>query len=68
MPRESASKEIGAGLIPVLMYPAFAVSNLDIVNKTMDEIDSKLKGTFGYVRFLRDGYNTPMEDKNRKMF
>ena len=60
-------KEIGAGLIPVLMYPAFAVSNLELVNKTMSEIDSKLKGSYGYVRFLRDGYNTPTEDKNRKM-
>ena len=49
------------------MYPAFAVSNLELVNKTMSEIDSKLKGSYGYVRFLRDGYNTPTEDKNRKM-
>ena len=49
------------------MYPAFAVSNLELVNKTMSEIDSKLKGSYGYVRFLRDGYNTPTEDKNRKV-
>ena len=65
LPRESHSKEVGAALLPVILYPAFAVPNLDIVNKTTEAVNSKLSGTYGYVRFLRDGYWTPIEDKNR---
>ncbi|CBY35267.1 unnamed protein product [Oikopleura dioica] len=65
LPRESKSKEVGAALLPVVLYPAFALSNADIVTKTLAVIDVKLQGRFGYIRFQRDGYCTPIEDKQR---
>ncbi|CAG5114209.1 Oidioi.mRNA.OKI2018_I69.chr2.g8273.t1.cds [Oikopleura dioica] len=65
LPRESKSKEVGAALLPVVLYPAFAVSNSDIVTKTLAIIDEKLQGEFGYIRFQRDGYLTPIEDRHR---
>ena len=44
LPRESKSKEVGAALLPVVLYPAFALSNADIVTKTLAVIDQKLQG------------------------
>jgi len=44
LPRESKSKEVGAALLPVVLYPAFALSNADIVTKTLAVIDVKLQG------------------------
>ena len=48
-----------------MLYSGFAISNLELVTKTIDEVNCKLSGKYGYVRFLRDGYRTPIEDKNR---
>ena len=39
LPRESHSKEVGAALLPVVLYPAFAISNLELVTKTIDEVN-----------------------------
>ena len=41
---------------------------MQVVINTTKEVSSKLKGKYGYARFLRDGYNTPLEDKNRLHF
>ena len=34
LPRESHSKEVGAALLPVISYPAFAVTDLNLINLT----------------------------------
>uniref|UniRef100_A0A672V5N3 Phosphorylase b kinase regulatory subunit n=1 Tax=Strigops habroptila TaxID=2489341 RepID=A0A672V5N3_STRHB len=65
LPRASTSKEIDAGLLSIISYPAFAVEDLNLVNVTKSEILSKLQGRYGCCRFLRDGYKTPREDPNR---
>ncbi|XP_060588940.1 probable phosphorylase b kinase regulatory subunit alpha isoform X4 [Ruditapes philippinarum] len=65
LPRESSSKEIDAALISVISFPAFAVDDIDIINKTREQIETKLMGKYGCRRFLRDGYKTAMEDSNR---
>ncbi|XP_042256717.1 phosphorylase b kinase regulatory subunit alpha, skeletal muscle isoform isoform X3 [Thunnus maccoyii] len=65
LPRASISKEVDAGVLAILTYPAFAVENIDIVNMTKEEIISKLQGRYGCCRFLRDGHKTPKEDPNR---
>eukprot|EP01134_Creolimax_fragrantissima_P006128 CFRG6128T1 len=65
LPRESNSKEIDAGLLGVISYPAFSVESKAVVDITRDDIESKLKGRYGCKRFLRDGYMTPMENRNR---
>jgi hypothetical protein len=65
LPRESSSKEIDAGLLMVIGFPAFAVENEDIIKSVEDEITDKLLGNYGCRRFLRDGYHTVREDSTR---
>ncbi|XP_039600948.1 phosphorylase b kinase regulatory subunit alpha, liver isoform-like isoform X3 [Polypterus senegalus] len=65
LPRASTSKEIDAGLLSVISFPAFAVEDIDLVNLTKNEIITKLQGRYGCCRFLRDGYKTPREDPRR---
>jgi len=68
LPRESASKNTDASLIPTVSWPAFAIHEESLVKKTMDKMSRKLKGKYGFKRFLRDGYGTLLEDRNRKYY
>ena len=43
LPRASISKEVDAGVLAIISYPAFAVEDLSIVNMTKEEIISKLQ-------------------------
>lgn len=43
LPRASISKEIDAGVLSIISYPAFAVEDMNIVNMTKEEIISKLQ-------------------------
>ncbi|XP_024143247.1 phosphorylase b kinase regulatory subunit alpha, skeletal muscle isoform isoform X2 [Oryzias melastigma] len=65
LPKASISKEVDAGVLAILTYPAFAVEDMSIVTTTKEEIISKLQGRYGCCRFLRDGHKTPKEDPNR---
>ncbi|MGB3641095.1 MAG: glycoside hydrolase family 15 protein, partial [Rivularia sp. (in: cyanobacteria)] len=65
LPRESASKEIDAALLSVISFPAFAVEDESLRQRTLDEIVSKLEGNYGCKRFLRDGHQTVLEDSQR---
>uniref|UniRef100_A0A646QCY3 Phosphorylase b kinase regulatory subunit n=1 Tax=Hemiscolopendra marginata TaxID=943146 RepID=A0A646QCY3_9MYRI len=65
LPRESNSKEVDASLLSVISYPAFAVTNIELIKLTRDTIVEKLQGRYGCKRFLRDGYKTAKEDSNR---
>ncbi|XP_041702759.2 phosphorylase b kinase regulatory subunit alpha, liver isoform isoform X3 [Coregonus clupeaformis] len=65
LPRASTSKEIDAGLLSIISFPAFAVEDTDLVTITKTEIISKLQGRYGCCRFIRDGYRCPREDPSR---
>ncbi|MBR9912254.1 MAG: glycosyl hydrolase family 15 [Gammaproteobacteria bacterium] len=65
LPRESASKEIDAALLSIIGFPAYAVENEALVNRTRQEIVDKLQGRYGCKRFLRDGHQTVVEDHER---
>ncbi len=43
LPRASMSKEVDAGLLSIISYPAFAVEDMELVNITKEEIISKLQ-------------------------
>lgn len=43
LPRASTSKEVDAGVLSIITYPAFAVEDMNIVNITKEEIISKLQ-------------------------
>uniref|UniRef100_A0A8C5AP53 Phosphorylase b kinase regulatory subunit n=1 Tax=Gadus morhua TaxID=8049 RepID=A0A8C5AP53_GADMO len=65
LPRASTSKEVDAGLLSIISYPAFAVEDPELVAVTKSEIISKLQGRYGCCRFIRDGYQCPREDPSR---
>jgi phosphorylase kinase alpha/beta subunit len=65
LPRESSSKEVDAALLSVISYPAFAVEDRALVDRTRAKIIDKLQGTYGCKRFLRDGHQTVIEDTSR---
>ncbi|XP_078369919.1 phosphorylase b kinase regulatory subunit alpha, liver isoform-like isoform X2 [Oculina patagonica] len=65
VPRESNSKEIAASVLSVISFPAFAVEDEDLVKESREKIITKLQGRYGLVRFIRDGYKTPLEDPFR---
>ena len=43
LPRASTSKEVDAGLLSIISYPAFAVEDPELVAVTKSEIISKLQ-------------------------
>ncbi|KAF9946925.1 hypothetical protein BGZ72_011015 [Mortierella alpina] len=65
LPRESNSKEIDAALLSVIGFPAFAVGDAKLVERTRNEIIEKLGGKYGCKRFLRDGHQTVLENTTR---
>ncbi|XP_028433067.1 phosphorylase b kinase regulatory subunit beta isoform X1 [Perca flavescens] len=68
LPRESRSHNTDAALLPTISYPAFAVDDDALYSQTLDKIVRKLRGKYGFKRFLRDGYRTTNEDKNRRFY
>ncbi len=65
LPRESSSKETDAALLSVIGFPAFAVTDPQLVARTRTKIVEKLEGKYGCKRFLRDGHQTVLEDTSR---
>ncbi len=65
LPRESISKEVDAAVLSVTGFPAFAVDNSGLREKTESLIVEKLQGRYGCKRFLLDGHQTVLEDHNR---
>jgi phosphorylase kinase alpha/beta subunit len=65
LPRESSSKETDAALLSIIGFPAFAVTDPQLVARTRTKIVEKLEGKYGCKRFLRDGHQTVIEDSTR---
>lgn len=65
LPRESSSKEVDAALLSVISYPAFAIEDTQLVDRTRNKIVDLLQGRYGCKRFLRDGHQTVIEDTTR---
>jgi len=65
LPRESTSKETDAALLSVIGYPAYAIEDAAIVEKTAQKIRKKLAGRYGCKRFLLDGHQSAIEDTTR---
>ena len=65
LPRESASKEADSACLSVIGYPAWAVEDPTLLERTRDKIRRELGGAFGYKRFRRDGHQTVIEDVTR---
>ncbi|XP_036296549.1 phosphorylase b kinase regulatory subunit beta isoform X2 [Pipistrellus kuhlii] len=68
LPRESRSHNTDAALLPCISYPAFALDDEALFGQTLDKVVRKLKGKYGFKRFLRDGYRTALEDPHRRYY
>jgi phosphorylase kinase alpha/beta subunit len=68
LPRESLSKEVDSALLSITGFPAFAVENPAIREKTERLIREKLQGRYGCKRFLLDGHQTVIEDNKRPYY
>ena len=65
LPRESSSKEADSACLSVVGFPAWAIEDRDLVQRTLRRVRRELGGAYGYKRFLRDGHQTAVEDVNR---
>ena len=65
LPRESISKEVDSAILSIIGFPAFAVTDKNLVEKTRNKILSELGGNYGCKRFLWDGHQTSIEDHTR---
>lgn len=65
LPRESISKEVDSAILSIIGFPAFAVSDKKLIDKTKNKILSELGGDYGCKRFLWDGHQTAAEDDSR---
>jgi phosphorylase kinase alpha/beta subunit len=65
LPAESASKETDAALLSVIGYPAYAIEDEGLAQRTRANAVEKLEGRYGLKRFLRDGHQTVAEDESR---
>lgn len=68
LPRESCSKNTDGALLPTLGWPAFSIHENPIKHRAMKKAVHRLKGRYGFKRFIRDGYRTMMEDKKRRHY
>ncbi len=65
LPRESESKETDGALLSIVGFPAFAVDDHALAERTRAEVVGQLQGRYGCKRFLRDGHQTVLEDHSR---
>lgn len=65
LPRESESKETDAALLAIAGYPAFAIDDPALAERTRAVVLERLIGRHGGKRFLRDGHQTVLEDASR---
>jgi len=68
LPRESISKEVDSAVLSVTGFPAFAVDDADLLQKTEQLICEKLEGNYGCKRFLLDGHQVVIEDSHRMYY
>lgn len=65
LPKESNSKETDAALLSIIGFPAYAVEDEELVERTREKILKKLCGNYGCKRFLLDGHQSVIEDTSR---
>lgn len=65
LPRESNSKETDAALLSIIGYPAYAIEDEELAERTRNKVIKKLAGNYGCKRFLLDGHQSSIEDESR---
>lgn len=65
LPWESSSKEVDGALLSIVGFPAFAIGDAELAQRTRTRVVEQLQGKYGFKRFLRDGHQTVIEDAGR---
>ena len=68
LPRESASKNVDAALLPTISFPAFATHDKALSEATKAKIVRHLEGGYGLKRFARNGHGTAFENLNYRYY
>uniref|UniRef100_A0AAR5P2Q4 Phosphorylase b kinase regulatory subunit n=1 Tax=Dendroctonus ponderosae TaxID=77166 RepID=A0AAR5P2Q4_DENPD len=68
LPRESCSKEVDSSLLPTVSFPAFATHEDLLYQRTKGNIVKRLRGSYGFKRFIRDGFRSVLEDPTQKFY
>lgn len=55
-------------MLPTISFPAFSTHEDLLYTETKNNIVKKLKGQYGFKRFIRDGYKTVIEDPNKRYY
>lgn len=64
LPRESRSRNTDSYLLAAISWPCFATHDPHLYQSTKGKIIRKLKGRYGFKRFLRDSYGTDLGSDN----
>jgi phosphorylase kinase alpha/beta subunit len=55
-------------LLPTIGFPAFSVHDPAIIQKSTSKCVKRLKGNYGFKRFLRDGANHLLENPSKPFY
>ena len=61
-------QNIDASLLSTISWPCFATHNDVLYTRTKSKVIRRLRGNYGFKRFLRDGYGTALEDSSRRFY
>lgn len=55
-------------MLPTISFPGFGTHEDFLYNEVKQAIITKLKGNYGFKRFIRDGYKTAVESKTKRYY
>lgn len=61
-------KNTSASLLPTIGFPAFSIHDQSLIQKSLSKCIKRLKGNYGFKRFLRDGANHLLENQGKSFY
>ncbi|XP_018570272.1 probable phosphorylase b kinase regulatory subunit beta isoform X2 [Anoplophora glabripennis] len=68
LPRESSSKDVDSSLLSTISFPSFSTHEDVLYQETKNSIIKSLKGSYGFKRYIRDGYKTVIENSSKRYY
>lgn len=68
LPRESGSKSTDSSLLSTISWPCFASHDAVLYTKTKNKVVKRLKGQYGFKRFVRDGFGSVLEGRDDRTY
>lgn len=61
-------QSVDAALLPTISFPAFSTHEEVLYTETKANIVRRLKGNYGFKRFVRDGFKTTLEKPDKRFY